>query len=255
MMSPFWALLSYTGNMNLHLFVEQVTTLQFWISGNYYNMWYIAVSIILYLLFPCMFYYIFKEDKSNKIVIKGILVMMSMLIACVFANECLANASPFIVTQWTVRSILFPIGIVSGYLCYKKKSISFSSLTVFLLFSLFLMLTFKMIEKYYLSIDDARSDFYYGLSMVFRVMFFLPIITQFLCSCNLYYFKRVLRWCGKYSLELYLIHSILYYLPVKVELGNDVKVLIAVLVSILICQPVHIAISKVESYFFDCKFM
>lgn len=43
-------------------FVGHITSLAFWIEGNYNGMWYIALSIILYALFP----FFYKHILTNR---------------------------------------------------------------------------------------------------------------------------------------------------------------------------------------------
>ena len=46
-------------------FVGHITSLAFWIEGNYNGMWYIALSIILYALFPFFYKHILTNRGGN----------------------------------------------------------------------------------------------------------------------------------------------------------------------------------------------
>ena len=44
-------------------FMEHITTVSFWIHGNYSGMWYISLSVALYLLYPLLHKFMYGEYK------------------------------------------------------------------------------------------------------------------------------------------------------------------------------------------------
>lgn len=65
---------------------------------------------------------------------------------------------------------------------------------------------------------------------------------------------QLLRWVGKYSLELYILHIEIYVFctsetiqPILTQYMNiDVMKVMTLVVSVVICVPVHQAIEKVK---------
>ncbi len=48
----FWLLL---GKYDIIGLLTRLTTIEFWIGGNYSGMWYIALSVLLYAFFPLIY--------------------------------------------------------------------------------------------------------------------------------------------------------------------------------------------------------
>lgn len=54
MIFPFLIYFMSVGDINGWQFMGRLTSISYWIYGNYYGMWYIALSLALYLLYPLL---------------------------------------------------------------------------------------------------------------------------------------------------------------------------------------------------------
>ena len=53
-------------------FFSQLTTVYFWFKGNYGGMWYVSLSIMLYLFFPLLYRFIFLKKSTGSVCIRGL---------------------------------------------------------------------------------------------------------------------------------------------------------------------------------------
>lgn len=58
--------------------------------------------------------------------------------------------------------------------------------------------------------------------------------------------SKALHWLGKYSLELYIIHLLIYYFLNLVDANHaeGVHILTGVAIALIICAPIHLIIDK-----------
>ena len=49
---PYFLLFTVAKHESIGLFLRCITTTEFWIHGNFHGMWYIALSIVLYIITP-----------------------------------------------------------------------------------------------------------------------------------------------------------------------------------------------------------
>lgn len=52
--TPYFLYTDLYLNSDAVAFVEHVTTISFWLQGNYSGMWYIAMTVVIYLIYPFM---------------------------------------------------------------------------------------------------------------------------------------------------------------------------------------------------------
>lgn len=55
MTTPFFLWQLCNGDYGLLGLFERITTVAFWTQGNYVGMWYVSVSVLLYLCFPAIY--------------------------------------------------------------------------------------------------------------------------------------------------------------------------------------------------------
>lgn len=200
-------------------FLSKLTTTSFWINGNYYGVWYIAVSLVLYFFTPCFYNYAFNGKKG--IVISKFLLLF---VAFILANELLHLNTDYYdkVGIWTGKALLFPIGMLVGYF-YKNgiemKRMYWCILTAIMVYGAY----------YFRNIEPNYND-------VCKTVVAIPCLCVALELIGPSIVNNVLAWLGKYSLELFLVHlmircTMLYCLGTPEIYNISVGILVALLIA------------------------
>ena len=79
--SPLFILELATGLTDGLQFLGRISTLGFWIEGNFCGMWYVAVLMMLYALFPLMYQAMFNKQSKPFVVTTIIVCSMIALFA------------------------------------------------------------------------------------------------------------------------------------------------------------------------------
>lgn len=216
--SPFFICFHYLGieNTNLGCFeiILRATSLSFWIEGNYFGMWYIALSVVLYLFFPFIYKYIFRCRKFSSITLGTIatVVLFFCFHLFIFKFFPLYYGKIGVALE---KITIFPVGMYFGYLC--KNNISHIPVVA--------IVTITFCSCFY--ILSSHSSFLYcyrvicqQILTIFFVCFSFCLVKQ---SKAVDQFVIFLAWFGKYSLELYILHLLLY--PLILYMGGQKKCL------------------------------
>lgn len=234
----FWMFLvcigqiTITRNFGIRGFIADLFGIGF-LSSTSYNHWFIPSIIICYLIFPLLIRLIkniSKNSKSNlKIILFSILIplLISLLIILVGANNLLI---------FSTRLPNFILGIFFAYLHLNNSgkenqdnSFSFSLIALMLgIGSLLLYLTNT------LTTDNLRITYglwwYPFIFLTFPLCLLLASLINWsktkMSSSIISPLIALLRFCGKYSLEIYLMHSFLFNL-----VGHDKSYLGSFLIS------------------------
>ncbi len=161
--------------------------------------WYILLMVICYLFTPHLFGYIDSAEDDHE-VYGRMFALISFVLVCVLALQ--VNADDFFrrTNIMFLRIPAFIGGMVMGRLCYSKTKLG----------SGFIMISLLAI---YLNYHVAIS-YIYTLRMVIALTaicaaVLIALISDILLS-KLKLFSKiifpVLRWVGKYTLELYICH-------------------------------------------------
>lgn len=78
---PFFLIGLATGGMSLSAFLLKLTSLYFWFFGND-GMWYISMSMALYLLFPFAYKFLFDQVKGLRVVTRTMIIVVTCVSAC-----------------------------------------------------------------------------------------------------------------------------------------------------------------------------
>lgn len=205
-------------------FFLYVTTAQFWIYGNYWGMWYIAVSIVLYLIYPFLHKFIFFSNK--KVVFRSIICLV-LAIAFFEALKHTPCYSTF--GFWFQKSIVFPVGVLCGYLSKNEAFVKISNLCIFFVLAVVLVVTTHNYDSNYYDI---------GKSCVA-----LPIMCLLFERFTFNKIRAFLRWFGKLSLELYVIHCIMYNF-MQDYFANHICIVAAYASALLLSPVLHKAFGK-----------
>lgn len=233
---PFYLLVCVIWGNDWMEFWESVSTSYFWLHGNN-GMWYISISVILYALFPLMYKYIFINDEGKGIVRRTIILFTSM--------ECL-NAVIYVMTPdyyeqasiGVTQAPIFVAGILFGYFSKMNENVSWRMLLPILL-SLGCLYGLNKFSAFFypVMILSLRLLTLIGTVWVIEKLHFK--------SENL--ILGGLKWVGKYTLELYVLHLhfyelILHYHPFGFLETNYrlCEILTAVFLALLVCKPVNV---------------
>lgn len=213
-----WMLVGFYGFPGLML---RFSTLEFWINGNYAGMWYISVSVFLYLCFPLIYRCLCE---------RGGVVLLLTLIMIVVSGIFFLNPEYFQkVSLGIVKIPFFVIGAWVGKQSFEKKSLNFGwiVLLIVLLVSLEIHLVFP-----WLNLQEGMVRLL-GLLVCSVFLLWTDKIKV------LHVFHQALGWLGQYTLELYIIHLMIMASMPSDFLNKYVQTAIAVGGAFLLCVPAH----------------
>lgn len=239
MATPFY-LYSLLNNGDLISFLLNESTLYFWLYGNN-GMRYISISVLLYLLFPLMYVFVFKSDKNKNTVSSRALLLIFISICSVVLISKLFPEYYDMTSIGITQIPIFILGILVGYYAlYSCK------LTIYHLIGCgILVLTMWVAKKtnnYYIP--------YYEMSV--RLLL-IPLTCIIMDKFKPRRLVRFFEWFGKYSLELYVLHmlfvgninNLLKYYAVSADYIPTSKAILAIKLAIALCSPLHYTIEKV----------
>lgn len=216
----------------------------FWYSS--ISLWYISVTILLYLLFPCFYKFIF----SGKSYIVNTAIVFAAFFSFYFILFFFFN-DYYLRTEMRIGQMpAFVAGIYMGYLSYNKKSIN--NFHFFLLVALTASLL--LASKY----NPLLSTFYKASIPVWG-LFIISLLYQYLE--RYIWGQKILLFLGllgKYSFELYVLHMMIKFLLITLyeqytERAIDIQmmrivVLIDFVLTFILLVPVHKLIKRIVSY-------
>ncbi len=109
----YYAIVDLWQSRSIVDFLGHISSAAFWYEGNYNGMWYIAVSVVLYFLFPLIYRFVFRGDGS--FVFKTSLVIVGMIILSAIVMIAAPNYFDR-VSIGLVKLPMFVIGIAIGAL-------------------------------------------------------------------------------------------------------------------------------------------
>lgn len=126
MATPFY-LYNLYDNGDLIRFLLNESTLYFWLYGNN-GMWYIAISVMLYILFPLMYVFIFKSKENKDIVsIRALLLIFISICSVTFVSQVFPEY--YDMTSIGITQIpIFILGILVGYYALYSCKLTISHL-------------------------------------------------------------------------------------------------------------------------------
>lgn len=221
-------------------FLQQITTVYFWTHGNYGGMWYVSISLVLYLFFPFFYKYVFSSDKPNGVLVRG----GALLVFVIAAEVLLSGISPtyFDTVSIGVTKIpMFLFGMVFGFL-EKNNYLSIKRYCYLIASIAVLYLTLSLLKG-----NNQWLRYACGWS---QKLFFIPLVCGLFSITEHVFHSGVVgffNWFGKYSLELYIIHLHLFMLLDKSSVSSLLSqrwiATIAIGLAIILCVPVNRLIS------------
>lgn len=234
MATPFFLIIIIAENQSVINLIGYLSTIAFWLKGNFYGMWYIAVSLFLYTLFPLLYNTMFMGNVPKRIYLRSALVILLFLLIILFLKVIMPHYN-MIVGQWLRKMVLFPIGMLFGYL--SKYNVINNQMVI----RFFLFVTVSLIIAHFLSIS-LLEEYTRCLFGIFTLCFLFNVIdkVEFLKWIN-----RVMSWLGTYSLELYILHLLMRFaIESCTAYPSQYIQIFTILLSLIICKPVHDIIEK-----------
>ncbi len=216
-------------------FVGYLTTISYWMEGNYCGMWYVAVSVVLYLLSPM----IYKVYFGNKSFWHTTLCLMTTLTLAVTTNHLLfAHAQEYYLLFFNglERYFMFFIGIYCGYLSRQEKKQRITGIVI----------VACMLPTAYM-LAWTNPEYGYLTAAARRLVITIPLISVAFAMVDKVHIGNsvmaAFNWLGTYTFELYILHLLVYcFLISKVlglELSNKACITIAIVIAFLLCVPVQ----------------
>ena len=235
---PFWLTILPFAILNLIFGFKDISSVLnefsivawFWGDGSW---WYIAVSLLLYSLFP--FIYKLVIGKMGE------------------GNICSSVVKTFllVVLVWLVN--LFVLYLFPAY--YKEVEIGLPQIPAFFFGVLAGLFAYKNYQStFWMPVTALCLVIFYGFSVFYEPLyssylialrlFCMTVICKMFVSNLFVFFNPFLRWCGKYSLELYLIHLAAYILISKFQVNSVWLNHLNILLAFALCKPFNLLSSQ-----------
>lgn len=233
---PFLTYFDLFENSSIFDFLLDITCLFFWKEGNKYGMWYIAISIILYLIFPLVYKICILKD--NRKTIERLLLLM-LISLCIPVLIKLVDSNYYKIIKIGIdRVFIFLCGLAYGYVSHACR-VSKNKLLIYNVAIINLFVITYVVSLF-------ADPIYNFLQMVSK----LVTIPTICCIFNIMgnnKFMQLLNREGHYTLELYILHLFFYSLfsSLFVNVSQIEIMSMSILLALIICKPVHITINKV----------
>jgi peptidoglycan/LPS O-acetylase OafA/YrhL len=188
------------------------------LSNRSYNHWFIPSIVICYLLFPFVINCIKKNDTKPKV--KSFQVLLLSVIPPLLLSLCLLaiGANNLLIFSTRIPNFILGIFIAYLYLSKAKEDTDSNVLSVPILILMALMGSSLLYLTYTFTTPEVRQT--YGLWWYPFIFLTYPlcIIFSFLLNWSTVNiadrvsapFLISLKFCGLYSLEIYLMHGLLF---------------------------------------------
>lgn len=231
--------LAILGNLSFHDYLKEISFTGFLFPIIKYEVvfWYIPAILIFYAFFPLVYKY-----RKNRIIL--LLVPVSFVFSNWFTHYIQGHDYSLFLCFFFMRIPIFLIGLLYAdnedklFLLNKKYIL----VVIFLSFVCFLLLLASCNHMFVSQIPNQPLLYIIGS---------LPILCSlsFLLQYKIKIFNFFVLYCGKYSLQLYLIHVAYIYIIIHVDyFVNNFNLIFLFLIAIALAFPSAFALSKLENY-------
>lgn len=199
-------------HVTIEKFLIDVFLVSFWLQGDFI-LWYISFIIILYLIYPVIYFLFLKKENSN-------LKFLICFSFTVLLNIWLLYYMPEIYNRFEIalnRMPIFILGCWGGKWVYDKKNVSIW----FPLAALIMFVILKGILIYYRGMIPDEVDLLitrgsFGAG-AFAIILLAPVILD---KTGNRWVIGALRWIGGLSLEIYIIHMFWRWIHLSIPFGS-----------------------------------
>lgn len=239
MTTPFFIYGFMSGNSSLSKIILQSSTLYFWFCGND-GMWYISMSMALYLIFPLAYRFMFFNNTEKGVIVRTTLLVGFSILIC-YGLYRYAPDYYHMVNIGISKTPIFFLGMLIGYFSFHKEAMSLKYLigggTL-----LCLMVVLK-----------SKSDFCVPFYEIAYRLLMMPLACICLKLLNFRRLENFLSWFGKYSLEIYVLQmliigtmdKVLQCLGFQSEYYQIWQTVLAFGIVLAVCAPVHNGIDRI----------
>lgn len=220
-------------------FMAQITTVYFWYGGNFGGMWYVSVSIALYLFFPLLYKFVIRDTALRTFIYSLLFSIILFVMPYIIKTY---NETYYDIVKIGISQIpYFVVGLFWGYIT-RNEVVSRKVYCVILLLLLLLFLSFTLLnmlvpQRYWIMASTTLS----------QKLFFMPLICIILNILDRRdvgnRIKKTFSWLGYYSLELYILHLHTYmfisYCNIFHILSPAAKASIAIITAIVLSVPIN----------------
>lgn len=218
MVFPFFLAWCIFGKFDVGELFLRLTTLQFWFHGNFSGMWYISVSLVLYLMTPL----ICKVIKSGV----GIIILLMITYILLWLLYSFAKDYYNITLIGLTKIQFFFLGMWVGKESFNDKQIYW--------LWLWLIIALWFISKTFIS-----CSWIYPAQDLYRIMGIIICCLILSMLNSLYFIHSFLKWFGKYTLEIYILHLMFFEVFENIIPNIYIHVAIAIGCAMSLCMPIH----------------
>lgn len=230
---PFFCFTDLFCDNSFACFLGHLTTISYWTSGNYSGMWYIAITVFLYIInYPINTWLYCNKKNINTTTLRFVL----LIVLLIFIRWVLYSFYPQYYQKISIGFDKIPSFFVGTYImnciCNRKD------IKLLHVVALFLCCLSCFVIAHYVPFFDA----YFLMTKVFLSIIIICFLFYILEKSKIvYYIRYVFRWFGKYSLELYIVHLLMFFLLSDYfSTGCSDRILIIVSVSsAIILAPIY----------------
>lgn len=235
---PFFLLSLITGGISVSPFLLKITSLYFWFFGND-GMWYISMSVVLYLLFPFAYKFMFAQQKEIGVVTRTLVIIMTCVSAC-FALYDFAPHYYNMLQIGITKTPMFFIGMLVAWYSCLGLSMTWKHMIGG---GILLSITFLLKNH-----SDVFVPYY---EMAYRLLM-MPLFCLVIEYLKIKRLNVFLQWFGRYSLEIYVLQMLVIGVAQKVltamgcplSLIPMLHTLLTFAIVIGFCVPIHNGIDK-----------
>lgn len=229
---PYFLVVTINKGESIWYYLGCISTIEFWIHGNYHRMWYIAISLVLYLAYPSLFAWYTKSHKCVWLKITFSVIVMLLI------NVSLNYFIPEYWERVKIGMVAVPYFFLGSLVAYFVRNNNDNSLPA-LLISAIVYVGALFFDINHPVVGIAKICFFVILLSIIFSLFDKTAITSQINS--------LFRWFGKYSLEIYILHLYFWFIIKNIfDMGSLWNILVACLLSIICCVPMHIITGKIS---------
>ncbi|MDD6072583.1 MAG: acyltransferase [Clostridiales bacterium] len=221
------------GNRSIEEYLYRLSTISFWRTGEG-TVWYISFIMIMYMIYPVI--YQLRKKASGKYI-------FLLLIISVFSIEVgMIKWCPSVFRNIEAAISRVAVFLLGSYIApWIKEARKINNVSIILW--ILAMVAIRMLRIIFISPESLYSAIFVRISNLFFTLIIVTVGAFVIARCP-EFIRKLLRWFGERTLEIYLVHmfaiNVFYVSPLS-RIGNNVGIyfLIILPVAILIASGVY----------------